>query len=186
MKNKRLTIDQFGVFIEKSIQPVDFFRAKLLLSLILLVGFLAINVTAQIKPEDTSSSNVKPCFSPGSENGPGIAEGYSRSTGKFGNQPENGGSGTDNLIRTPLKFISKPQPKYTEKARKNGVQGTVLLKVKFLANGKVGKIRILEGLPNGLSKRAVEAAKKIKFLPEQKGGKSVTVTRKIIYNFTIY
>ena len=86
----------------------------------------------------------------------------------------------------PLKIISKPQPQYTDEAKRNCIQGSVVLRVTFFANGTVGNIKVLSGLPNGLTGRAIEAAKKIRFNPVIKKGKPITVTKSVTYNFTIY
>lgn len=86
----------------------------------------------------------------------------------------------------PLKILSKPRAKYSCEAKLNDVQGTVLLSVVFLKTGKIGKIKVIEGLPFGLLEIAVEAAKKIKFEPEIKNGKTEIVTKKLKYHFTIY
>lgn len=86
----------------------------------------------------------------------------------------------------PLQITSKPIAKYTDEAKKNCVEGVVLLKITFFSNGNVGNIKVLEGLPFGLSEQAVEAAKLIKFEPAMKRGKNITVTKRVRYNFTIY
>lgn len=86
----------------------------------------------------------------------------------------------------PLRIWSKPRPLYPERAKEKCIEGTVLLKVKFKADGSIGKISVKEGLPYGLSDSAVEAAKLMKFVPAEKDGKPVSVTKKIQYTFTIY
>lgn len=86
----------------------------------------------------------------------------------------------------PLKILSKPPAIYTDKARMNNVQGTVLLRVTFLKTGKIGKIEIVKALPDGLTEQAIKAAEKIKFEPEIKKGKPQTVTKIMSYSFTIY
>lgn len=83
-------------------------------------------------------------------------------------------------------ITSKPRPPYNNLARLKETQGTVTLRVTFLANGEIGKIRVVEGLPNGLSEQAIIAAMNIKFKPARKNRIPYTVTRKIQYNFTIY
>lgn len=85
-----------------------------------------------------------------------------------------------------VKITSKPRPAFTELARLKETQGTVTLRVTFLANGEIGKIRLIDGLPDGLSEQTIAAARKIKFEPARKDGVSYTVTRKVEYNFTLY
>lgn len=86
----------------------------------------------------------------------------------------------------PLKIISKPKPYYTDAARQNYVQGKVILQVTFLADGQIGKISAISGLPNGLTEQAVAAAKKIKFKPYTSHGIARDVIKTVQYNFTLY
>ena len=84
------------------------------------------------------------------------------------------------------KYLSRPPVSYTDAARKNNTQGVVKLRVTFKKNGEIGEIKVVQGLPDGLSEQAVEAAKKIKFEPARRNGKPVTVTKIIRYTFTLY
>lgn len=86
----------------------------------------------------------------------------------------------------PLKITRKPVAGYTEDARKENIQGRVLLKVAFLANGKIGPIRVISGLPNGLTDKAIEAAKLLEFQPELHNGVPVTTYKNIEYTFVLY
>jgi len=86
----------------------------------------------------------------------------------------------------PIKFLSKPKASYTEIARKNQVQGTIRLRVTFLASGQVGLIRPINSLPDGLTEKAVEAAQQIRFVPQQVNGMPRTVVKIIEYSFYIY
>lgn len=86
----------------------------------------------------------------------------------------------------PLKFHSKPRPGYTALARIFNVTGRVRLRVGFLADGTVGAVSVESGLPFGLTEQAVEAVKKVEFSPEVRDGKKISVTKNVIYQFTIY
>lgn len=85
-----------------------------------------------------------------------------------------------------LSIFSKPRANYTEKARANNIQGNVILRVTFLANGEIGAIFPIKELPDGLTEQAIAAARKIKFEPAKRDGKPVTVTKPVEYSFTIY
>lgn len=61
-----------------------------------------------------------------------------------------------------------------------------MLRVTFLASGKIGNVTVIKGLKFGLSAQAVEAAKRVLFEPERKNGKARTVTKSMEYSFTIY
>ena len=80
----------------------------------------------------------------------------------------------------------QPKAAYTDEARENGIEGDVRLKVTFLGNGVIGQIQVVKGLPDGLTERAVAAAKQIKFQPASVDGKPVSRTKTFDYNFTIY
>ncbi|MER3430211.1 MAG: hypothetical protein C4324_04050, partial [Blastocatellia bacterium] len=70
--------------------------------------------------------------------------------------------------------------------RTNNIQGSVTLRVTFLANGTIGPISVIKGLPYGLTEQAIAAAREIKFEPEMVNGVPRTTTRPVTYNFTIY
>ena len=82
--------------------------------------------------------------------------------------------------------IMKPEPTYTEEARNKGITGTVVLKVAFFSDGSVGKISTVADLPFGLTERAIEAAKKIKFIPAMKEGRFVSMWMQLEYIFNLY
>jgi TonB family protein len=92
------------------------------------------------------------------------------------------GKDVDKKVRLAL----KPDPQYTEEARQNAVTGTVILKCVFASNGSVTDLRIISGLPYGLTERAIDAAKKIKFIPAVKDGKYVSMWMQLEYNFNLY
>jgi TonB family protein len=70
-------------------------------------------------------------------------------------------------------IISKPNPIYTDEARKLRIEGEVLLEVVFESSGKVRVVRIVRGLGHGLDESAAKAAEQIRFRPAQQGGQPV-------------
>jgi TonB family protein len=89
-------------------------------------------------------------------------------------------------VTTKARLISKPEPQYTEDARKNQITGTVVLKVVFASSGQVTNIRTVSGLPYGLTERAIAAARQIKFAPATKDGHQVSMWMQLEYNFNLY
>jgi hypothetical protein len=86
-----------------------------------------------------------------------------------------------------LFITERPVPQLTEKQLEFGnihVQGTVTVRVEFLADGHLGKIFPITTLPYGLTDNAVEAAKKINFEPEIKDGQRVNIFKQLQYFFT--
>ena len=124
--------------------------------------------------------------SPSDGAGIGMGQGSGSGTGS-GIGPgsvENNGSGSSNI--TPLKLFSKPKPLYTEIARKNQIQGTVLLKITFLADGTIGPITVVKGLPDGLNEAAISAARRIKFEPKKVDGVTKNVIRNVEFSFSLF
>ncbi len=126
----------------------------------------------------------------------GIAGGVGPERGgsTVGNAPVAGdGATTDyNRVFSPkgvtekAHVLSKLEPSYTESARKYSVQGTVILRAVFSSSGEVNSIRVVKKLPHGLTQRAIEAARQIKFTPAQKDGHAVSMYIQLEYNFYLY
>lgn len=89
-------------------------------------------------------------------------------------------------VTTRARIINKPEPGYTSSAQSNQVSGTVMLNAVLAADGTVKHILVLNALPYGLTEKAVEAAKKIKFVPAIKDGRPVSMVVIIEYNFNVY
>ncbi len=160
---------------------------------------------------DYKSKSTDPSSGPGTGNGIGTGkgggigpgEGGGLGPGRGGNigggdfnagggGPGGGGGGdysrifTGKDVTTKARLISKPEPQYTEEARKNQITGTVVLKCVFSSSGQVTNIRTVSGLPNGLTERAIAAAKMIKFVPATKDGHQVSMWMQLEYNFNLY
>lgn len=82
--------------------------------------------------------------------------------------------------------VYKPPPGFTEEARRNNVTGVVRLRVVFGSNGKVTNISVVKGLPDGLTEKAIAAARRMLFLPAAKDGRDVSQYAVLEYNFNIY
>ena len=82
--------------------------------------------------------------------------------------------------------VAKPEPTYTEEARQRQVVGTVVLRGVFSSSGKVTSLRVLSGLPHGLTEKALSAARNIKFIPAMKDGKYASMYIQLEYNFNLY
>ena len=61
----------------------------------------------------------------------------------------------------------------------------MILRLVLRSNGEVSDIAVLKGLPHGLSEKAMEAARNIKFEPAIKDGRTVSVYLKVEYVFTL-
>ncbi|HEX8843605.1 MAG TPA: energy transducer TonB [Pyrinomonadaceae bacterium] len=79
--------------------------------------------------------------------------------------------------------LSRSEPKYTEEARKNLVEGVVVLSAVVAEDGSVRSIKVLSGLPDGLTEKAVEAARETEFSPALKDGRAVSQSIQLEYDF---
>ncbi len=146
----------------------------------------------------------------GNGTGAGIGEGQGEGFGKGrgrnmgGGDPADGGGGAGggtgrdgslvdyNKVFNPkevnqkARILARPEPQYTEEARKNQVSGTVVLRAVFSSGGQVTNIRTVSGLPYGLTERAIAAARQIRFSPAMKDGRAVSQYIQIEYNFNLY
>jgi TonB family protein len=79
------------------------------------------------------------------------------------------------------------QPTYPERARKAGIQGMVLLKVKVSETGSVESVQVEEGVQGHveLDDAAVEAVKQWSFEPAQKDGEPVAIEVMIPVQFRL-
>lgn len=75
----------------------------------------------------------------------------------------------------PPVVIGSISPVYPEFARRNKVQGTVVLEVEVLKDGSVRDIRVRRSVPGGLDEAAIEAVRKVKFQPGKSSGQVVDV-----------
>ena len=82
--------------------------------------------------------------------------------------------------------VWKPDPAYTEEARRAVTTGTVVLIAVLTESGRVAVVEIVKPLKRGLTERAIEAAKNIKFLPGKINGSPVSVRFQLEYNFNLY
>jgi len=83
---------------------------------------------------------------------------------------------------SPFMIIVRPTPRLPENSGTLDVTGTIILRVKFLASGSVGDVRVILGLPtSSLVDLAIDAARKIKFEPAIVDGKSIDTTRQVEY-----
>jgi TonB family protein len=72
-----------------------------------------------------------------------------------------------------VEILAKPNPQYSEEARKLGLEGEVLVQVVFPASGPVQVVRVTKGLGHGLDEAAVRAAEQIRFKPAMQNGQPV-------------
>lgn len=85
---------------------------------------------------------------------------------------------------TNLKILEQPKPELPQRHGTLDVQGTVALKVEFMDIGEIGEVVVIKQLTGDLDQKAVAAVRKIRFEPEKKDGKAVSVTRTLEYYYS--
>jgi TonB family protein len=80
----------------------------------------------------------------------------------------------------------KPEPGFTESARKFEVTGAVRLRAILSKTGEVTSISVIKFLPHGLTEKSIEAARRIRFEPAQKDGRAVSQYVVLEYHYDIY
>jgi TonB family protein len=83
-------------------------------------------------------------------------------------------------------ILSKAPPLYNEQARRERINGTVLLSVELRADGYIGEVEIVKGLGHGLDERAADAARRTIFLPAVKDRKFAMYKVQMEMSFSIY
>jgi TonB family protein len=83
-------------------------------------------------------------------------------------------------------IVYKPEPWFTEEARRGNVSGVVRLRAVFSSDGRVKNIAVVKSLPEGLTESAIRAARHILFFPAEKDGHAVSQYIVLEYNFNIY
>jgi len=107
--------------------------------------------------------------------GPGIGGGYGG--GVF--RPGVGG------VSAP-RAIYRPDPEYSEEARKAKYQGTVILGLIVDSSGRPRGLKVEHGLGMGLDEKALEAVRNWKFEPAEKDGKPVAVAISVEVQFRLF
>jgi TonB family protein len=82
--------------------------------------------------------------------------------------------------------VSIPKPEYTSEAKQLKIQGSVVLRVTFYANGQIQVLGVLRGLGHGLdeeARRAVQQGKVIR--PAMENGKPMDSTTNITITFQL-
>ncbi|HET8772525.1 MAG TPA: energy transducer TonB [Thermoanaerobaculia bacterium] len=85
-------------------------------------------------------------------------------------------------VKAPV-VVDRADPVYTETARKARIQGVVIVEAIIDKQGNVDNVKIVKGLPGGLSEEAMKAVRKWKFRPGTMGGEPVATIFNLTVNF---
>jgi TonB family protein len=121
---------------------------------------------------DTGFVNGTIRIKPRVESPVGPGRGYNRNTSSD-SPPDSSAGGAETSVDQKPELLNRPRPNYTEEARKNGIQGIVVVRVLVGADGAIKRVYIERGLPDGLNEEAIRAAYQLRFRPAMKDGKPV-------------
>lgn len=80
-------------------------------------------------------------------------------------------------------IIEKYKPHYTQAAKKQNIKGEIVLTAVFGKDGTISDITIKSGLGYGLDEAAIDATKRIRFIPAQENGQAINFKGLFSYNF---
>jgi TonB family protein len=116
----------------------------------------------------------------GNGDGRSNGRGNAVATGAFGQQELSHGGpkvqADSGPPTNPVEITFKPNPVYTDEARRLKLEGEVLLEVMFGANGQLHVNHVVRGLGHGLDEAAVAAANRMRFKPALRNGQAVDST----------
>ncbi|MCS7079831.1 MAG: TonB family protein [Chloracidobacterium sp.] len=124
----------------------------------------------------------------GSGTGPGGGPGSGGGVGggvAGGPAGRGSGDGDGTGITQRPKLIYSVKPKYTEEARVNKIQGTVVLTATVGPDGSLSNIRVVKSLGYGLDEKAIEAARQCRFQPAMVDGRPVAATVRFSMEFRL-
>jgi periplasmic protein TonB len=114
----------------------------------------------------------------GSGTGAGVGPGSGAGIGGGAYRPGHG-------VSAP-KVIYRVEPEFSEEARKNKMQGIVVLRVIIGTDGKPADISVQRTLGMGLDEKAIEAVRQWRFEPGTKDGQKVPVQVSMEVSFRLY
>ena len=93
----------------------------------------------------------------------------------------------DQRIRLKLeRRLGNAHATHTEKARHQGIEGTVVLTIVVDATGNVTDVKVVQALDPGLDDSAARTVRTWKFQPATRGGKPVAVGIRVEVSFGLY
>lgn len=82
-------------------------------------------------------------------------------------------------------MLNRPRAAYTKEARNRMIEGKVVLSLLVGVDGNVKDVKVVEGLPYGLTEQATAAASKMRFKPATKDGQPVERWINITMDFVL-
>ena len=121
----------------------------------------------------------------GSGSGQGIGEGSGGGLGAGTGGGTGGGVYQPGAGIDPPTLVREVRPIYTDDARRQRIQGDVILEIVVRSDGSVGSIKVRRSLGGGLDQRAIEAVRQWRFNPARRHGTPVDVAVEVAVEFKL-
>ncbi|HEX9982397.1 MAG TPA: energy transducer TonB [Thermoanaerobaculia bacterium] len=124
----------------------------------------------------------------------GVVGGQGTGTGGTGSGGDDAPEGIETKPKGPLRVggdvkapvaTDRVDPEYTEVARKSRVAGLVIVEAVINKHGRVEQVRVVKGLPMGLSEAAERAVRQWRFKPGTLNGQPVDTIFNLTVNFKL-
>ncbi|HEV7643463.1 MAG TPA: energy transducer TonB [Pyrinomonadaceae bacterium] len=89
------------------------------------------------------------------------------------------------LITEPPEIPGGPDFNYPENARKKGIEGKAVVSFTLGEDGKVRNVKLIEGLPEGVSEALMDSVRKLYFKPAKNGGVPAPIDVTVTFTITL-
>jgi TonB family protein len=88
--------------------------------------------------------------------------------------------------QSAIVILTKPRPGYTDLARQMDTKGVIRVRVHFERDGLIREVTVLKGLKHGLTEKALNAVRRMRFLPPERNNVPYSVSKVVVFNFLLY
>ena len=85
-----------------------------------------------------------------------------------------------------LKILAKPEPEFSREDHRKYPSAVIILQAVFCGSGKVTDIKVKSGVSDALDEKAIDAARRIQFIPAEKDGQKVSQVLTVEYRLYRY
>ena len=136
-------------------------------------------------PRTTQSQGPGTGGGVGSGAGQGLGEGSGGGIGPGSGGGTGGGPYQPGADITPPTLVKEVRPTYTDAARRQSIEGDVVLEIVVRQDGSVGNVRVRRSLGAGLEQKAIDAVRQWRFAPAKRRGSAVDVVVDVSVGFKL-
>jgi TonB family protein len=85
----------------------------------------------------------------------------------------------------PPTVLTRVHPQYTPEAKRARVEGAIVLQTVVKGDGTIDILRVVRGLPFGMTDNTIDAVKQWRFRPGQQNGQNVDIAINVEVNFNL-